>query len=287
MLHQPLSRLEAVPFETRESIAHLPRLEPLPSSKISIDELTLAYGSSVILEGVSLEIEDRELVCLIGSSGCGKTTLLHAVAGLLAPTQGMIAVDGVPVEKPGPDRVMVFQDDAVFPWMTVGKNVEYGLRIQSLPRSSRQAKVERALELVGLEGKEKLYPRQLSGGMRKRVDLARALAVEPAILLMDEPYAALDMMTKERLQVEFERIYEESRMTVIFVTHDLEEALFLGDRVVAMGLHPGRIHWVLEVPFSRPRSLDLKRSPEFQALRGELIRQLEAAARPGTRRADD
>jgi NitT/TauT family transport system ATP-binding protein len=172
---------------------------------------------------------------------------------------------------------MVFQEDAVFPWMTVWNNVEYGLKTKKLPSPDRKRKVQETIDLVGLADRERLYPRQLSGGMRKRVDLGRAIAVEPEILLMDEPYAALDAMTKERLQVEFLRIHEETGMTTLFVTHDLEEALFLGDRVVAMGANPGRIHSVLDVSFPHPRRVDLKRSDEFQRLRGELIARLEAA----------
>jgi len=246
-------------------------------SLIELQDVSVRYGDALILDDISLTIREREIVCLIGASGCGKTTLLHVVAGLLLPSHGTVVVKGATVTRPGADRVMVFQDDAVFPWMTVWRNLEYGLKVKRLPRAEREQRVQKVLELVGLTGREKLFPRQLSGGMRKRVDLGRAIAVEPEILLMDEPYAALDAMTKERLQVEFLRIHEETEMTTLFVTHDLEEALFLGNRVVAMGTNPGRIHSILDVNFPHPRPVDLKRSNEFQRLRGELIARLEAA----------
>jgi NitT/TauT family transport system ATP-binding protein len=235
------------------------------------------YGDALILEGITLDIHDQEVLCLIGPSGCGKTTLLHVVAGLVAPAGGTVHVGGQPVDRPGPDRVMVFQDDAVFPWMTVWRNVEYGLRLKKVAREARVERVRATIDLVGLTGRETLYPRQLSGGMRKRVDLGRALAVEPEILLMDEPYGSLDAMTKERLQLEFLRIHESTKMTTLFVTHDLEEALFLGDRVVAMGVAPGHVHSILDVGFDHPRPAALKRSDDFQRLRGELAWRLEAA----------
>jgi NitT/TauT family transport system ATP-binding protein len=207
---------------------------------------------------------------------------LNIIAGLVPHDQGTVKVDGVEVKGPGPDRAMVFQEDAVFPWMTVRKNVEYGLRRKGLSSNEIEQRAASILKVVGLVGTEKRFPRELSGGMRKRVDLARALAVEPDLLLMDEPYGSLDAMTKERLQVEFLRICEEARrtidkwMTVVFVTHDLEEALFVGDRVVVVAANPGRIASSLNVPFEYPRGVDLKRTEAFQTLRGELAAHLEA-----------
>jgi NitT/TauT family transport system ATP-binding protein len=165
---------------------------------------------------------------------------------------------------------MVFQDDAVFPWYTVRQNVEYGLRIKQLASEKRKALVDHYIHLVGLEEAQNLFPRQLSGGMRKRVDVARAIATEPEVLLMDEPFAALDVITKQRLQEEFLNIWTENRMTVIFVTHDLEEALYLSDRVVVMSNNPGRVSRLVDVPFSRPRDPDLKTMADFQQLRREL-----------------
>ena len=249
--------------------------EPEPNPLIEIRDVSLSYGDKLVLDRVSLNVARSEVLVIIGASGCGKTTLLNVVAGLAHYGDGSVTVDGVAINHPGPDRVMVFQDDAVFPWLTVEKNIHYGLRRRRVKSKEARSRVEKVIELVGLEGSEELYPRQLSGGMRKRVDLARALAVEPDILLMDEPYAALDAMTKERLQLEFLNIQREKKMTVLFVTHDLEEGLFLGDRVAAMGLNPGRIVSMLDVPFTGTRDLDLKRSTEFQKLRGELARQLE------------
>lgn len=246
-------------------------------SKIEVRDVSVSYGDTIVLERTSFDVKEHEVVSLIGASGCGKTTLLHVIAGLASLTQGTVLVDGVAVTRPGPDRVMVFQDDAVFPWMTVQENAEYGLRIKGFGRDERQSRIQQVLELVGLADQGKLYPRELSGGMRKRVDLARALAVEPDIVLMDEPYGSLDAMTKERLQVEFLRIHHEKQMTTVFVTHDLEEAVFLGHRVMAMGTNPGYIASILDVPFGDLRPAELKLDTEFQRLRGELAERLVAA----------
>ena len=243
--------------------------------KIVIENLAAGYGSGYVLEGISFDVSEGEIVCLIGASGCGKTTLLNIVAGLVPYQQGMVTMDSRLVDRPGPDRVMVFQDDAVFPWMRVQENVEYGLRVKKMGKEDRARRAAEIIELVGLSGNERLFPRELSGGMRKRVDLARALAVEPEVLLMDEPYAALDVMTKERLQIEFVRISEDTNMTCIFVTHDLEEALFVGHRVILLGRQPARIVATYEVPFSHPRDVSLKRAADFQTLRGELASRIE------------
>jgi ABC-type nitrate/sulfonate/bicarbonate transport system ATPase subunit len=245
-----------------------------PKAKIGIERLFVAYDDNVVLSNLSLNVADGEIVCLVGSSGCGKSTLLNAVAGLLPAHSGSIKIDGVPIRGPGPDRVMVFQEDAVFPWMRVSENVEFGLRIQGMPDKARREKVANVLRLVELEGRQRAYPRELSGGMRKRVDLARALAVDPEILLMDEPYGALDAMTKERQQIHFLAICEKTKLTALFVTHDLEEAIFLGDRIVVLGRNPGRIGTIINVPFEHPRESSLKRDARFQKLRGELSGQI-------------
>jgi NitT/TauT family transport system ATP-binding protein len=223
----------------------------------------------------TLDVYDQEFVCLVGASGCGKSTLLNAAAGLLTPSEGEVLVDGRPVTGPGPDRSMVFQDDAVFPWYTVEQNVEYGLRVAYVPRAERDERVERCLELVGLSKDRDKFPRELSGGMRKRVDVARALAMDPEVLLMDEPFASLDAITKERLQIEFLNIWQHTQMTVLFVTHDLEEAIFLADRVVVMGGLPGCVKLVVDVPIGRPRDVEVKTTPEFQLLRRDLARYLD------------
>lgn len=247
----------------------------MAASKISVQHVSSGYGVKNVIEDLSFEVAEGEILCLIGASGCGKTTLLNVVAGLVPYWHGSVTIDSRPVHAPGPDRVMVFQEDAVFPWMRVRQNVEYGLRVKKINKAERARKAGEVISLVGLEGSEDLFPKELSGGMRKRVDLARALAVEPEVLLMDEPYAALDVMTKERLQTEFVRISEQTSMTCIFVTHDLEEALFLGHRIILLGRTPARIVATYDVPFGHPRDLSLKRSPTFQELRGELANRIQ------------
>jgi len=253
--------------------------------KIRLDHVYASYpqrqGDELeVIHDFTLDIYDGEFVCLVGASGCGKTTLLNVVAGLIPASSGQVILDGQPVNAPGPDRAMVFQDDAVFPWYTVRENVEYALKIAKLNKTERERVVNRYLKLVGLEGCRDLYPRELSGGMRKRVDVARAVAAGPEVLLMDEPFAALDAITKERLQVEFLKVWRSARMTVLFVTHDLEEALFLADRVVIMTSLPGRVKRVVQVPFARPRKPELKTTPEFQVLRRDLTRELHIAGVP-------
>lgn len=245
------------------------------SAKIRVEHLRFSYpdrqaGWVDVIDDLSLAVNDHEFLAIVGASGCGKTTLLNVIAGLLPPTDGKAFLDDREVKGPGPDRTMVFQDDAVFPWFTVRGNVEYGLKILRSSREERAQRVAHVLEQVGLAGSEALYPRQLSGGMRKRVDVARAIVTRPQVLMMDEPFAALDVMTKASLQEQFLEIWNETRMTVVFVTHDLEEALFMADRVVVMASHPGRIARTVDVPFPRPRLKELKTSPEFQTMRREL-----------------
>lgn len=251
----------------------------LSEVKIKIENLNFSYQGSAsdneVLDDFNLEIHNKEFVTIIGPSGCGKTTLLNIVAGLFSPTRGRILLDNKTITDPGSDRTMVFQDDAVFPWYTVRQNVEYGLKIMKIQADQRNEIVRKNLEMVGLLECENMFPRQLSGGMRKRVDVARALSTEPEVLLMDEPFAALDVMTKEKLQEEFLNIWGKVHMTVLFVTHDLEEAIYLSDRVVVMSRAPGRIIRDVKLPFSRPRNLDIKTINEFQNLRRELAHVIE------------
>ena len=249
--------------------------------KIKIDGVQLVFqrsrgGDLEVLQHLDLEIHQSEFLTIVGASGCGKSTLLNIVAGLLPPTEGRVLVEDQPVTVPGPDRVMVFQDDAVFPWYTVRQNVEYGLRIAALSKAERDERADRYLSMIGLTEFEHSFPRELSGGMRKRVDLARALATAPDVLLMDEPFAALDVITKEGLQVEFLNIWRRIQMTVLFVTHDIEEALFMADRVAVMASNPGRVRRMVDVPFTRPRDVELKTDPDFQRLRRELTHELHA-----------
>jgi len=241
---------------------------------ISIEKLNFSYASqgrqNNVIDQLDLKIYDQEFLSIVGASGCGKSTLLNIIAGLLPPKSGAIYMDGKPITAPGPDRTMVFQDDAVFPWYSVKDNVSYGIKDTVKDKDARNGKVEETLRLVGLSENAKMFPRQLSGGMRKRVDVARAIITKPQVLLMDEPFAALDVMTKQNLQEEFLKIWNETKMTVIFVTHDLEEALYMADRVVVMSSHPGRISKIVDVPFSRSRDKDLKTTSEFAKLRREL-----------------
>jgi NitT/TauT family transport system ATP-binding protein len=235
---------------------------------------TTERGSLITaLGGVDLEVADGELVAVVGPSGCGKTTLLSQIAGLQDPSSGDILVGGRPVHGPGRDRGVVFQADAIFLWRSVRKNVEYGLEVQGLPRAAREQRATQYLRLVGLERYADLYPKELSGGMKKRCQIATVLANNPDVLLMDEPFGALDYPTKCQLQEELLRILGREPKTTVFVTHDIEEALFLADRIVVMG--SGTIERVVPVPFARPRANDLRVSLEFSTLKARLWEELE------------
>jgi NitT/TauT family transport system ATP-binding protein len=212
-----------------------------------------ARHGSVALRGVDLTIPDGQFVCLVGPSGCGKSTILNLVAGLEMPSEGEVRVRGERVRGPGPDRTVMFQDSALFPWLDVEQNVSFPLEIANVPRAERAERVERYLRMVHLWRFRNAQPHELSGGMRQRAALARALVVEPSILLMDEPFAALDAQTRDVLHAELERVWLETRKTVIFVTHNVREAVRLGDRVVILGTRPGRIKRVLDVELARPR----------------------------------
>lgn len=247
-----------------------------PRAKIEIRKVSLQFAATgrseslLVLDNVSVDVRENEVVCVMGPSGCGKTTLLSVVAGLRAPSGGELLIGGRPISGPGPDRAVVFQADAVFPWMTVEDNIAYSPRAQGKSAAETTRIVDRYLDLVNLTAFRHHWPRQLSGGMRKRVDVARAYAANPDVLLMDEPFGALDIMTKERLHVELQRLWLQEPHTMLFITHDLEEALFIGDRVVVMSPRPGRVDSVYEVPFSRPRDLSIKMTPAFVALRKEI-----------------
>jgi NitT/TauT family transport system ATP-binding protein len=227
----------------------------------------------VALSHIDLDVADGEFVAIVGPSGCGKTTLLHQIAGLSAPTSGEIVVHGQPVHGPGRDRGMVFQADALFFWRTVRRNVEYGLEVQGLPGRKRRERADRYLKLVGLSAFADLYPKELSGGMKKRCQIATVLANNPEVLLMDEPFGALDYPTKCQLQDEILNILSREPKATVFVTHDIEEALFLADRVVVMGR--GVIRQIVQVEFPRPRASDLRIAPEFSRRKAELWKLLE------------
>jgi NitT/TauT family transport system ATP-binding protein len=221
------------------------------------------------LEDVSLGVGEREFVALLGPSGCGKSTLLHLVGGFLPVERGRIRIGGVPVNGPGPDRGVVFQHFALFPWKTVRGNVLYGLEKAGLDRAERERRAREFIELVGLSGFEESYPSQLSGGMKQRAAIARTLAIDPRILLMDEPFGALDAQTRSLMQAELLRIWRRSPKTVIFVTHDVQEATYLAERVVVMSARPGRVKAVIDAEFDRDDP-HLLRSPRFRELVDEI-----------------
>jgi NitT/TauT family transport system ATP-binding protein len=232
-----------------------------------------------VLDGIDLAVYQGELVAIVGPSGCGKTTFLNAVDGLIKATDGEIRVDNRPVTGPGPDRALVFQNDSLFPWRTVLRNVTYGLELQG--KLTRQAMTERALgliDLVGLEGFVEHYPHELSGGMRQRVNIARALAMEPELLLCDEPFAALDAQTREFMQVELIKILSRTRTTALFITHQINEAIFLADRVVVFSARPAHIKDIIAIDLPPERTLELKHQAAFVELERRVWRLIEEEA---------
>ena len=231
-----------------------------------------------VLRRVSFTVRDGEIVSLIGESGCGKTTLLRLVQGLIRRDAGDIRVDGKPVSEPGRDRGFVFQQASLLPWRSARANVEFGLELQGVPRAKRAERASALLKLVGLEQAAEQFPHQLSGGMQQRVGLARALAIDPAILLMDEPFSALDVATRETLQDELIRIRRETGKTILFVTHDIDEAVYLADRIIALGGKPGEVRAAREITLPHPRKRGTLALAEIaQAIKREIA--AEAAAR--------
>ena len=238
--------------------------------KLEIDRLTKRYyverdGRQVLaLSDVSLSVADGEFMAIVGPSGCGKTTLLNIVAGLIPYDLGAVAIDGRRIAGPGVDRAVVFQHASLLPWRTIAGNIRYGMELQKrFDQAQMQERVDYFVNLVGLRGFEKHYPSELSGGMQQRVALARALASDPAVLLMDEPFAALDAQTREFMQAELLKIWSQARKTVVFITHQINEAVYLADRVTVMSARPGRVKGVFDIPFERPRTLAIKRDPRF------------------------
>jgi NitT/TauT family transport system ATP-binding protein len=220
-----------------------------------------------------LEVKAGEFVCLLGPSGCGKTTVLRLVAGLESKTGGMLSLNGTSITAPGPNRGMVFQEFALFPWRTVRRNIEFGLEVKGIPESKRREISDRYIDLVGLKGFENTHPGELSGGMKQRVGIARALANEPAVLMMDEPFGSLDAQTRNLMQKELLRIWSATGKTILFVTHSVDEAVYLADRIVVMTARPGRVKKIITVGLARPRD---RTSREFIAIRGEVLAELEA-----------
>ncbi|MEO0755624.1 MAG: ABC transporter ATP-binding protein [Cyanobacteria bacterium J06648_16] len=261
----------------------------IPSAQLSIRNVSKTFAGKqdvfskltgkttrdyTAIEDISLDIEPNTFVSIIGPSGCGKSTLLNMVAGLSLVTQGEILLNGSPIRGPGPDRGMVFQNYALMPWMTVEENIRFAVETVYPKRSSKNIErtIKEQIQLVGLTGAEKKHPHQLSGGMRQRVGIARALAIDPQILLMDEPFGALDALTRGFLQSEVERIWEQQRKTVIMITHSIEEALLLSDRIVMMTRGPAaRVDEILEVPFPRPRDREnIDQHPAYHELKAEM-----------------
>jgi ABC-type nitrate/sulfonate/bicarbonate transport system ATPase subunit len=253
-------------------------------SKLAIENVSRIFpgvrrgAPTRALEPTNLAVADNDFVTILGPSGCGKSTLLRLIAGLDRPSTGRIMLDGARVSSPGADRGMVFQSYTLFPWLTVADNVAFGLREKGVAREERSAVVREWLERIGLTGFEHHYPKQLSGGMQQRTAIARALANDPAILLLDEPFGALDNQTRALMQELLLGIWERERKTVLFVTHDIEEAIFLASRVVVMTARPGRIKADVTIDLPHPRHYTIKTSPEFSALKARLTEEIRVEA---------
>ena len=235
-------------------------------------------AATVALQPVSLEVADNDFITILGPSGCGKSTLLRIVAGLDTPTTGHVVLDGAPVKGPGADRGMVFQSYTLFPWLTIRENIAFGLREKRMPSSQQDEIVARYIARVGLVGFEHHYPKMLSGGMQQRTAIARALANDPKILLLDEPFGALDNQTRGLMQELLLGIWEAETKTVLFVTHDIEEAIFMANRVLVMSARPGRIKAEVPVKLPHPRHYTLKTTPEFSALKARLTEEIRVEA---------
>ena len=249
---------------------------PALKTKLSVDRVSMVFERdgqhTDVLDDIDLEVGDGEFVCLLGPSGCGKTTLLNAMAGFLSPTSGEIRVDGETVRKPDPRRIFVFQERGVFPWLTVEGNIGFGL--SKLPRAEREQRIAHYVKMVGLQGFEKTYPQELSGGMKQRLEVARALAVNPDMLLLDEPFGALDSITRLIMRGELLRIWEAERKTIIFVTHDIDEAVQLADRVVVMSARPATIQQIVNIDIPHPRDISSQR---YLQLRDGIFQQIGLA----------
>ena len=243
-------------------------------TKLKIDNVVKEYvgnkGKTVALNGVSLDIKENEFICVVGPSGCGKSTLLNIIAGLLEPTSGAVYLDGKKIEGTGVERGVVFQGYALFPWRTVLKNVMFGLEMKRVPKAQAEEIAKKYIKAVGLEGFEHAYPKELSGGMRQRVAIARAYAADPEVLLLDEPFGALDAQTRVQLQSELLNTWEHEKKTCFFITHDVDEAIILAQRVIIMSARPGRIKRIVDIDIPYPRTQATKTDPRFLELKTEI-----------------
>ncbi len=244
------------------------------SVKVKIDKVEKIYsgrhGDMVALNGVSLDIMENEFICVVGPSGCGKSTLLNIIAGLLEPTSGAVYVDGKEVKSPGPERGVVFQQYALFPWLTVLKNVQFGLKLKGMGEAESREVAMKYLKMVDLDQFADSYPKELSGGMKQRVAIARAYAVDPSVLLMDEPFGALDAQTRTQLQSELIKTWQEQKKTCFFITHDVEEAVILATKVIIMSARPGRVKKIVDINLPYPRTQEMKMQREFLDLKSYI-----------------
>jgi NitT/TauT family transport system ATP-binding protein len=266
------------------AVATVPQRGGRRSPRILVEGVwkTFRQGKGAALQECTLEIQPNEVLCIIGPSGCGKTTLLRIIDGLTRPDRGRVLADGEEITAPRRDLAMVFQHFGLFPWKTVADNIAYGLRVQRRPAAEIRAAVTECIELVGLRGFERHYPYQLSGGMQQRVGLARAFAVNPSVLLMDEPFGALDAQTREVMQGELLRLWRIHRKTLVFVTHSIDEAIILGDRIALMTHRPGRIKELIDVGIPRPRDPEaVRESPRYTALRRYVWTELRPEVTAG------
>lgn len=259
-------------------LAHTMEASTAVQTKLCVQNVSMTFSRNgtgmPVLDHINLEIRTGEFICLLGPSGCGKSTLLSAMAGFLSPTEGTVTIDGEAVRGPDPRRIFVFQERGTFPWLTVEGNVAFGLA--HLSRSEREQRVVHYIHMVGLQGFEKVYPAELSGGMKQRLEVARALAVNPDMLFLDEPFGALDSITRLVMRSELLRIWERERKTIIFVTHDIEEAVQLADRVVVLSARPAKIQQIVEIDIPHPRDIS---SPRYLELRNGIFDQIGLAHR--------
>ena len=244
---------------------------------VEVSDLTVAYRDVIACRDVSFTTRQGEFLTIVGASGCGKTTILNTVAGFIKPAAGLVQVDGEPVLRPNARCTVVFQSYALFPWMTVEDNLYFGLRMKGLSRKAASPLIERYLGVMGLKDTNRRYPHELSGGMQQRIALARALVIEPQTILMDEPFAAVDLQTRESLQNELGALRASTSQTIVLVTHSVDEAVYLSDRVIVMGGRPGRILEIYDVPLEHPRHPEMRSAPDFLTVRDEISLRLRTA----------